>query len=129
MARRSRLARRRKELRLTRQQVARKAGVTRKTVQRWESGASNPYPREHPDLARAYQWPLDQIDWLLARNDEVDDHDVWPAVTEGNDGGRSRRQRHQDGDPHAALSIYDRLTPTWSSSEPALVELRDALAA
>ncbi|HET6950189.1 MAG TPA: helix-turn-helix transcriptional regulator [Acidimicrobiales bacterium] len=72
MAPRSRLKAQREGLRpyLSQDQMARKIGVDRKTVWRWEVGEADPYDRHLPLIAEHYDWPLDRIPELLARDDE-----------------------------------------------------------
>lgn len=55
---------------LSQDQMARRIGVDRKTVWRWEVGEANPYDRHLPLIAEHYGWPLDRILELLARDDE-----------------------------------------------------------
>jgi tetratricopeptide (TPR) repeat protein len=66
------MAERRGQLRppLTQDDIRRLCGVTLRQVKRWEAGTSNPYRRHHEGIAKAYDWPLDRIGELLARDRE-----------------------------------------------------------
>jgi tetratricopeptide (TPR) repeat protein len=81
VARRGRMAARRNQLRPPRTQpdIAAIAGVTLRQVKRWEAGTSNPYRRHREGIAKAYDWPLDRLDELLAK-DELDDLSALPAA-------------------------------------------------
>jgi hypothetical protein len=50
--------------------MARRIGVDRKTVWRWEVGEADPHDRHLPLIAEHYDWPLDRIRGLLAPDDE-----------------------------------------------------------
>jgi transcriptional regulator with XRE-family HTH domain len=65
-ARRDRLARRRKALGLTQEDLAGLLHVERSTVFRWEHGECEPLPWIRPKLARALKVPADRLDALLA---------------------------------------------------------------
>ena len=65
-ARRDRLARRRKALGLTQEDLAGLLNVERSTVARWECGDSEPLPWIRPKLARALKVPVDRLEELLA---------------------------------------------------------------
>lgn len=63
--RRDALAARREALGLTQEALAHELGVELSTVGRWERGALTPQPWRRPDLARALQISLDELDELL----------------------------------------------------------------
>jgi tetratricopeptide (TPR) repeat protein/transcriptional regulator with XRE-family HTH domain len=65
-ARRDRLARRRKALGLTQEDLADRLGIDRSTVVRWERGESEPLPWIRPKLANALQVTADRLEELLA---------------------------------------------------------------
>jgi tetratricopeptide (TPR) repeat protein/transcriptional regulator with XRE-family HTH domain len=65
-ARRERLARRRKAVGLTQEQLAEQLGVERTTVVRWERGETQPLPWLRPQLAQALGVSADRIEELLA---------------------------------------------------------------
>jgi tetratricopeptide (TPR) repeat protein/transcriptional regulator with XRE-family HTH domain len=65
-ARRERLARRRKAVGLTQEQLAEQLGVERTTVVRWERGETQPLPWLRPRLAQALGVSADRIEELLA---------------------------------------------------------------
>jgi tetratricopeptide (TPR) repeat protein/transcriptional regulator with XRE-family HTH domain len=64
-ARRRGLARHRKALGLTQEQLAERLGVERTTVARWEQGQTEPAPWLRPKLAEALAVSADQIEELL----------------------------------------------------------------
>jgi tetratricopeptide (TPR) repeat protein/transcriptional regulator with XRE-family HTH domain len=68
-AKRERLAKRRKALGLTQQDLAGLLGVRRSTVVRWESGGTEPLPWIRPKLARALQVPVSRLAELLGGGD------------------------------------------------------------
>jgi helix-turn-helix protein len=49
--------------------MAERCDVSDTTVQRWETGESNPYRRQWPAIARGYEWPENHLAYLLARDD------------------------------------------------------------
>ena len=51
--------------------MARRIGVDRKTVWRWEAGEADPYRRHLPLIAEHYDWPLDRLAELLAHDTET----------------------------------------------------------
>jgi tetratricopeptide (TPR) repeat protein/transcriptional regulator with XRE-family HTH domain len=65
-ARRGRLAQRRKAVGLTQEQLAKRLGVERTTVLRWERGQAKPQPWLRPKLAMALRVPADRLEELLA---------------------------------------------------------------
>jgi transcriptional regulator with XRE-family HTH domain len=65
-ARRDRLARRRKALGLTQEDLAGLLNVERSTVFRWEHGECEPLPWIRPKLARALKVPTGRLEALLA---------------------------------------------------------------
>jgi tetratricopeptide (TPR) repeat protein/transcriptional regulator with XRE-family HTH domain len=65
-ANRGRLARRRKAVGLTQEQLAEQLGVERTTVVRWERGETQPLPWLRPKLARALGVSADSMEELLA---------------------------------------------------------------
>jgi hypothetical protein len=71
--RRSRLQAQREQLRpyVPRQKIAKKIKVDVKTIWRWEAGESDPYQWQHEAIAEHYQWPLDRIAELLARDADL----------------------------------------------------------
>jgi tetratricopeptide (TPR) repeat protein/transcriptional regulator with XRE-family HTH domain len=66
MSRRGRLARRRKAVGLTQEQLAERLGVERTTVVRWERGETAPLPWLRPRLAKALGISADRVEELLA---------------------------------------------------------------
>jgi tetratricopeptide (TPR) repeat protein/transcriptional regulator with XRE-family HTH domain len=66
VARRERLAQRRKELGLTQEALADLLGVERSTVVRWERGETEPLPWIRPKLGKAMQVTADRLDELLS---------------------------------------------------------------
>jgi tetratricopeptide (TPR) repeat protein/transcriptional regulator with XRE-family HTH domain len=64
-ARRRGLAKRRKALGLTQEQLAEQLGVERSTIVRWERGDNQPAPWQRPKLARALGVSADRIEELL----------------------------------------------------------------
>jgi len=64
-ARRDRLARRRKALGLTQEDLAGMLSVERTTVVRWERGETEPQPWLRPKLATALKVPVDRLEELL----------------------------------------------------------------
>jgi tetratricopeptide (TPR) repeat protein/transcriptional regulator with XRE-family HTH domain len=68
-SRRGRLARRRKAVGLTQEQLAERLGVERTTVARWERGETAPLPWLRPRLAKALGISADRIEELLAGGD------------------------------------------------------------
>jgi tetratricopeptide (TPR) repeat protein/transcriptional regulator with XRE-family HTH domain len=73
-ARRGPLARRRKAVGLTQEQLAERLGVERTTVVRWERGETQPRPGLRPRLARALGVSADRIEELLAADGSPDGH-------------------------------------------------------
>jgi tetratricopeptide (TPR) repeat protein/transcriptional regulator with XRE-family HTH domain len=65
-AKRERLARRRKALGLTQEDLAELLGVERSTVVRWERGETEPLPWVRPKLATTLRVPADRLEELLA---------------------------------------------------------------
>jgi tetratricopeptide (TPR) repeat protein/transcriptional regulator with XRE-family HTH domain len=65
-AKRGRLARRRKAVGLTQEQLAGRLGVERTTVVRWERGETAPLPWLRPKLAKALAISADRLEELLA---------------------------------------------------------------
>ena len=70
VAKRQRLVQRRKALGLTQEELAELVAVGRSTVVRWERGESEPLPSVRPRLARALKVSADQLDSLLAAEDQ-----------------------------------------------------------
>jgi tetratricopeptide (TPR) repeat protein/transcriptional regulator with XRE-family HTH domain len=66
VAKRRRLAQRRKAVGMTQEQLAEQLGVERSTVVRWERGETQPLPWLRPRLAAALQVSADRIEELLA---------------------------------------------------------------
>lgn len=66
--RREGLARRRRVLGLSQEDLAGTLHVDRKTVARWEGGESEPHPWNRADLATALRLPLEELDQLLGRD-------------------------------------------------------------
>lgn len=64
--RRTALARRRRALGMSQEELASRLSVDTKSVARWESGASEPQPWNRPALARALQLTLEGLAELLA---------------------------------------------------------------
>jgi transcriptional regulator with XRE-family HTH domain/tetratricopeptide (TPR) repeat protein len=65
-SKRGRLARRRKAVGLTQEQLAERLGVERTTVVRWERGETAPLPWLRPRLAKALGISADRVEELLA---------------------------------------------------------------
>jgi transcriptional regulator with XRE-family HTH domain len=65
VARRRRLAERRRALGLTQEDLAALLGMERSTVVRWERGATQPLPWIRPRLAQALQVPVSELAGLL----------------------------------------------------------------
>lgn len=63
---RQRLARRRKALGYSQEQLAERLGVERSTVVRWERGTTDPQPWVRPKILRALQLSTEELDELLA---------------------------------------------------------------
>jgi tetratricopeptide (TPR) repeat protein/transcriptional regulator with XRE-family HTH domain len=76
LARRERLAQRRKALGLTQEQLAELLDVERTTVTRWERGQAQPLPWLRPRLARALRVSADRLEELLVPG-------AAPATTDG----------------------------------------------
>jgi transcriptional regulator with XRE-family HTH domain len=72
--RRDALARRRRALGLSQQDLAEKVRVDARTVGRWERGESDPQPWQLPSLARALVLTLDELDWHFVSRDQ------YPAI-------------------------------------------------
>jgi tetratricopeptide (TPR) repeat protein/transcriptional regulator with XRE-family HTH domain len=72
VAKRERLAQRRKALGLTQEDLAGLLGVQRSTVVRWERGGATPLPFIRPKLARALRVPASRLAELLANEDRGD---------------------------------------------------------
>jgi tetratricopeptide (TPR) repeat protein/transcriptional regulator with XRE-family HTH domain len=70
VARRQRLVHRRKALGLTQEALAELVAVGRSTVVRWERGEAEPLPSIRPKLARALKVSVDQLEGMLAADDE-----------------------------------------------------------
>jgi tetratricopeptide (TPR) repeat protein/transcriptional regulator with XRE-family HTH domain len=68
-AKRRGLARRRKAVGLTQEQLAEQLGVERTTVVRWERGQTQPVPWLRPKLAKVLGIPADRLEELLAGDD------------------------------------------------------------
>jgi transcriptional regulator with XRE-family HTH domain len=68
-AKRQRFAARRKAVGFSQEQLAERLGVDRSTVVRWEAAETEPQPWIRPQLARALQLSLDQLEHLLAASD------------------------------------------------------------
>ncbi|MHA4817557.1 helix-turn-helix transcriptional regulator [Streptomyces aculeolatus] len=64
-ARRVRMSERRRSLGYSQEDLAERVGVALSTVQRWESGESNPQPWQRPKLARALDVTADRLSDLL----------------------------------------------------------------
>jgi tetratricopeptide (TPR) repeat protein/transcriptional regulator with XRE-family HTH domain len=73
VARRQRLAQRRKALGLTQEALAELVAVGRSTVMRWERGESEPLPSIRPRLARALKVSADLLESLLTADDQRGD--------------------------------------------------------
>ncbi len=71
VARRVRLAQRRKAVGLTQEQLAERLGVERTTVVRWERGGTEPLPWLRPKLAHALGVSADRIEELLVATDDA----------------------------------------------------------
>jgi transcriptional regulator with XRE-family HTH domain len=63
--RRQRLSQRRKAVGLTQESLAKRLGVERSTVTRWEAGDTDPLPSIRPDMARVLDVSIDQLADLL----------------------------------------------------------------
>jgi len=70
VAKRQRLVQRRKALGLTQEELAELVSVGRSTVLRWERGESEPLPYIRPKLARALKVSVDQLESMLAADDQ-----------------------------------------------------------
>ena len=67
---RGRLKKRRQAVGLTQDQLAEEVGVNRSTVIRWEAGTTEaPHPRHRSKLAQALRVSLDELEYLLARQE------------------------------------------------------------
>ena len=71
MAKRPRLAARRKSLGFSQEALAEQLGVDASTVRRWELGTSNPQPWVRPKVARQLQVSLEQLDQLFRDGKDV----------------------------------------------------------
>lgn len=60
---------RRRELRLDRDELARRMGVAARTVQAWESGEKAPRDQDVPYLAQALEVPVEAVEAVLAARD------------------------------------------------------------
>ena len=83
MARRRRLAERRKALGYSQEVLAEKLGIDRTTVGRWERGETDPYPHIRPQLCRILKVAADELRALLEPEPEAVSHalHVAPALT------------------------------------------------
>jgi len=83
VARRRRLAERRKALGYSQEVLAEKLGIDRTTVSRWERGHTDPYPHIRPQLCRILKVAADELRVLLEPGPEPVSHarHVAPALT------------------------------------------------